>query len=197
LPEVSSIGYIADLVAVVGMHNQYHTRYARHSGLEKKYAKLRNPYREYEEHGDIDRWYVCVFEAKATRADFLNTFNGKKTPHSEARLTPVGTAHWVVAEKGVCRPEELPDFWGLLVPYGAGLSEKKLPKLNVLSDSSLHTIAFDMMWLQMNFRRSFYDQIQRMSERIEKVHRAILMDRSKKELLQLSEKAVKACEGFV
>jgi len=132
LPEANVVGYIADFVAIAGMHDEHHTRYTRHSGLTKKYmsSRLTDERLEQKVFGDIDRWYVCVFEAKVSRADFLNTFGGEKTPHAEARMKPVGTAHWVVAEKGICSPEELPEFWGLLVPYGTGLTELKMPKLH-------------------------------------------------------------------
>ena len=146
--------------------------------------------------GDINRYYVCVFEVKVSRPDFLNTFGERKTPHSEARLEPVGTAHWVVAEKGICKPEELPDFWGLLTPYGVGLSERKMPKLNILKDSELHAMAFDMLWLSMNFRTSFYDQLIEMARKIQGVHDAIVRDKPKEELLKLAAKSRKACRGL-
>jgi len=196
LPEANVVGYIADFVAIAGMYSGQHTRYTSHSGLTKKYASC-GPNRLYQEHGDIDRWYVCVFEVKVSRNDFLNTFGGRKSPHAKARLKPVGTAHWVVAEKGICEPEELPDFWGLLTPYGSGLTEKKMPKLNILPDSSIHAIAFEMLWLQMNCRRSFYDQMIDMAKTIENVHQAIIAGKPAGELLRRSSQAVKTCRGFV
>jgi len=143
-----------------------------------------------------DRWFACVFEVKVSREDFLNTFGNRKTSHAKARMEPVGTAHWVVAEKGICKPEELPDFWGLLVPYGTGLTEKKMPKLNLLPESRLHAMAFDMLWLQMNYRRSYYFQIRDMSDTIKDVHEAILKDKPKLELLRRSRKAIEACRGL-
>ena len=195
LTEVNAVGYIADVVAIAGMQSEYHTRYARHSGLEKKYANygLNNIYKEY---GDIDRWYACVFEVKVSRADFLNTFSNKKSAHAQARMKPVGTAHWVVAEKGICEPQELPEFWGLLTPYGAGLSEKKKPKLHVLPDSTLHAISFEMMWLQMNYRQSYFDQMIDMAKTVKDLHLAIRSGSDKKKLLELSSKAAQACRGF-
>ncbi len=195
LPECNVVGYIADFVAIAGMLDQYHTRYARHSGLTKKYASygLKNLYQEY---GDIDRWYVCVFEVKVSRPDFLNTFGNKDTPHAKARMEPVGTAHWVVAEKGICSPEELPDFWGLLVPYGTGLTEKKIPKLYILPSAELHSIAFDMLWLQMNHRSSYYDQLIDMAKTIGDVHRAIIRGKPTNEIIHLSNIAIKACRGM-
>jgi len=195
LPESNVVGYIADYVAIAGMHDAHHERYARHAGLKtKSMAHWKN--NEYKIRGDIDRWYVCVFEVKVSRADFLNTFGGKDTPHAKARMEPVGTAHWVVADKGICKPEELPDFWGLLEPYGTGLTEKKIPKLNILPDSHIHAIAFDMLWLQMNSRASYHRQLEEMSKSIEDVHSALVRQKPIRELLRLSNIAVAACRGF-
>lgn len=198
LPEANVVGYIADFVAIAGMYNSHHTRYTRHSGLKKKYmsSQLIDGRWVRKVLGDVDRWYVCVFEVKVSRNDFLNTFGGKHTPHAKARMEPVGTAHWVVAEKGICEPDELPDFWGLLVPYGAGLTEKKMPKLHPLPEENLHAIAFDMLWLQMNYRRSYYDQMADMAGAIKSIHHAVLAGKSQAELLELSSRARKACKGL-
>lgn len=208
--EANCVGYIADFVAIAGMYDAQHTRYTRHSGLKKKYMNPRYSMKKYVApeiypsngdymkskavFGDIGRWYVCVFEVKVSRADFLNTFNGKDTTHAKARMEPVGTAHWVVADKGVCKSEELPDFWGLLTPYGAGLTELKMPKLNVLTDSSIHAIAFDMLaWLNMNFRSETYYRIKRMTRAIRDLYAALIGEKSRSELIRLSSKALKEC----
>lgn len=201
LPEANVVGYIADFVAIAGMNDEHHSRYTKNSGLSKMYMspvfnKNNFGHQDYQIKGDIDRWYACVFEVKVSRSDFLNTFGNKKTAHAKARMEPVGTAHWVVAEKGICKPEELPDFWGLLVPYGAGLTELKMPKLQLLPEEQLHALAFDMLWLQMNYRVSYYDQMVAMSKSIHEVRRAIRYGKSKAELLQLSLKAINACRGL-
>lgn len=200
LPESNFVGYVADFVAIAQMLDAEHTRYSSHSGCKKKYMTCRRS--DDGElirtvHGDIDRYYVCVFEVKVSRGDFLNTFGSRKTPHSKARAVPVGTAHWVVADKGVCEPKELPDFWGLLTPYGAGLTESKMPKLNILQDSEIHAMAFDMLWLQMNNRYSYYEQLNEMAKAIQLVQDGIIKDKPIGELLRRSRQAVKACRGFV
>ncbi len=199
LPESNFVGYIADYVAIAGMHDEQHTRYTRHSGLTKKtMSHWHND--KYKVSGDIDRWYVCIFEVKVSRGDFLHTFKwgcGNETPHAKARKQPVGTAHWVVADKGICKPDELPDFWGLLTPYGTGLTELKMPKLNVLPDSKIHAMAFDMLWLQMNYRTSYYRQLEEMAETISNVHKAIIREKPIEELVKLSNEAVNACRGFI
>lgn len=200
LPECNVVGYIADFVAIAGLWDEAHTKYTRHSKLTKKYMsssydKQMNLTRETR--GDIDRYYVCVFEVKVSRADFLNTFGDKGSAHAKARMKPVGTAHWVVADKGVCQPEELPEFWGLLEPYGSGLTEKKIPQLNVLTDSAIHSMAFDMLWLQMNCRSSYYDQLGDMAQAIGSVKAAILRGEPVDEISRKCDCAIKACEGFV
>lgn len=199
LPESNVVGYVADFVAIAGMYNEHHTKYARHSGLTKKCLTPDwSPGGKgiYIEHGDIDRWFVCVFEVKVSRNDFLNTFGDRDTSHAKARMKPAGTAHWVVAEKGICKPEELPEFWGLLTPYGTGLTELKKPKLNILPDSKLHAMAFDMLWLQMNYRRSYFEQMIDMAKTVKDVHDAIIRNKPRSELLRQSKRAVKACRGF-
>lgn len=199
LPESNVVGYVADFVAIARMYDSEHKKYTDYSKLTMKYMTSRkvDDSWEWQIFGDIDRHYVCVFEVKVSRNDFLNTFGGRKTPHSTARMEPVGTAHWVVADKGVCRPEELPDFWGLLTPYGAGLTEAKKPKLNILSDSDIHAIAFDMLFLQMNLRSSYYDQLYEMAKAIQLVQEGIVKEMPKGELLRRSGQAIKACRGFV
>ena len=201
LPECNVVGYVADFVAIAGMYNEYHERYTRHSGLTKKYMAS-----SYDSEmnltriirGDIDRWYVCVFEIKVSRPDFLNTFGkGVKSAHAQARMTPVGTAHWVVADKGICRADELPDYWGLLEPYGGGLTEKRIPKLNILSDETIHSMAFDMLWLQMNCRSSYYDQLREMAETIGDVKAAIVRGAAIGEINRRCDQAVESCRGFI
>ncbi len=193
-PEVESVGYAADFVAIAGMYEKYHRRYTKHSGLTMKYLNF-GLKRIYQEYGDIDRWYVCVFEVKVSRSDFLNTFGNRDSAHAKERMEPVGTAHWVVAEKGICKPEELPDFWGLLTPYGSGLTEVKMPILNVLPNERIHAIGFDMLWLQMNKRKSYYEQVLDMEESVKNLHRAIMRGATTEELLPLSGKAISVCHG--
>lgn len=195
LPEAPIVGYAADLVVIAGIDGAEHSKRARHAGLEEK-RMIRRASGEYEIRGEFDRWWICVFEVKVSRADFLNTFGGKDSPHAKARIVPVGTFHWVVADKGVCKPEEVPDFWGLLVPYGSGLSERKMPKVNVLSDAELHAIAFDLFWMSQNYRGSYYDQLEDMAKSVQSLNRAIITDCGPEELLRLSAAAVTACKGF-
>ncbi|MCK5611538.1 hypothetical protein KAR91_57235 [Candidatus Pacearchaeota archaeon] len=201
LPECGAVGYVADFVAVSRMNDPEHEKYCKNSGLtamsmHQQWQGKGVPYK-WVTTGDIDRHYVNVFEVKVSRADFLNTFGGKDTGHAKARMEPAGTAHWLVAEKGICRPEELPDFWGLIEPYGSGLSEKKKPKLNILAEHEIHAIAFDMMWLSMNTRVSYFDQICEMAKAVRFTHSAIVREKPRGEILRRSEQAVKTCCGLL
>jgi len=199
LPECNIVGYVADFVAIARMNDTPHERYCRRSGLKPMSmcrvwdgvgpaATCENVIR-----GDIDRHYVCVFEAKVSRADFLNTFGGTDSPHAKARMEPVGTAHWVVADKGVCKPDELPDFWGLLEPYGTGMTETKMPKLNILKESIIHSFAFDMMWLQMNYRTSYYDHLHNVADAVRGIEVAVNMGKPIGEIKRRTKNAVELC----
>jgi len=198
IPEFNAVGYVADFFAIAGMHDEHHTRYTKASGLTKQYMSSRSENGKCVQKifGDIDRWYACIFEVKVSRADFLNTFGNRESIHSKARKEPVGTAHWVIAERGICQPKELPDLWGLLIPYGSGLTEKKMPQLNVLPESTLHAFAFELLWLQMNYRPSYYCQMTDMAEKIRRLHRAIITKKPQCELLRCSNQVIKTCRGM-
>lgn len=191
LAECSVVGYLADFFAIAGMQNAHHERYAKYSGLKMMSMGSRMTDDGWETviRGDVDRWYVCVFEVKVSRSDFLNTFGKKDSPHAKARMEPVGTAHWVVAEKGICKPEELPDFWGLLEPYGVGLTEKKMPKLNILPDKTLHAFGFDLLFMQTNFRKGYYDQMCDMRNILKELKVAIIRDQPTGKLFEKAQKA--------
>lgn len=200
LPECNIVGYIADFVAIARMNNAPHEKYCRYCNLEpmsmnQVWQGRGMPLKDVIK-GDIDRHYVCVFEVKVSRSDFLNTFGGKDSNHAKARTEPVGTAHWVVADKGICKPEELPDFWGLLEPYGGGMTEKKMPKLNILPENIIHSFAFDMMWLQMNYRSSYYDQLHDMADAVKEIQAAILRGKPIGEISRRTRIALEKCKGF-
>ena len=72
-----------------------------------------------------------------------------------------------------------------------------MPKLNVLPDSSIHAMAFDMLWLQMNFRSSYQQQLVEMTQTIGDVHAAIIKEKPREELVFLSNRAVNSCRGFI
>jgi hypothetical protein len=97
------------------------------------------------EKGDIPDYFSCVFEAKATRADFLSTFGGRDNDHKN-RAEPAAHLHWVVTERGVCEPGEVPGHWGLLVRRGRGLSEKKRPGYIARTELDVLRLADRLVW---------------------------------------------------
>lgn len=97
---------------------------------------------------------ALIFEAKASRSDFLATF-GESDRHAN-RLDPVGHFHFVVSCKGVCEPADVPKPWGLLVQRGSGLSVYKRPEFTPEAGASnIGMIAHRMLWKhdQGHYRR--------------------------------------------
>ncbi len=141
-------GYVADAVVLCRLQNCFFKRYCEHSHLtpitgygilDKAKGKV-----VYKWEGEVDNYFACIFEAKASRSDFLSTFNdGEKHKN---RHKPIGNLHWCITPKGLVRPDELPDFWGLLEPYGAGLTEKKIPLINLLTNAEIDRIAHQLLW---------------------------------------------------
>jgi hypothetical protein len=120
-------GYVADAVALCGFQGEYFEKYTLHKKEKFEF-----------------NYFACIFEAKVSRADFLSTFN--KSPKHQNRQQPIGSLHWCVTPKGLIRPEELPDFWGLLEEYGCGLTEKRRPIFNILSEQQFDKIAHNLLW---------------------------------------------------
>lgn len=177
LPELQIISYIADFVAIAGLHSVFAHRYS--------------PPQERPQ-----RWNICVFEVKVSRGDFLNTFGpNKNSRHATARRRPVGTLHWIIADKGVCTHEEVPDFWGLLTPYGAGLSEKKRPTYKTVEPTQVDALAFDLLFTGMNFRNSFFYQLVHIGDHIKALRRAVVHDESKKQILERLDALTSKCRG--
>jgi len=141
-------GYVADAVALCSLQDRFVRAYCEHSNLKqlvgnahrnKESGKI-----EYTFAGDVGNYLACIFEAKVTRSDFLATF-GNGGRHKN-RLTPVGALHWCVTPRGLVGPDEVPGFWGLLVPYGGGLSELKKPTIQILNEPDMDRIAHKLLW---------------------------------------------------
>lgn len=147
-------GYVADAVALCSLQNRFFQRYCEHSKLEPMTGYPR--YQEdkgkvvYETRGDVGNYFACIFEVKVSRADFLSTF-GKGKNHAN-RHEAIGSLHWCVTPKGLIKPDELPDFWGLLEPYGSGLTEKSIPTINILTDEALFIFAHQLIWPLQAYR---------------------------------------------
>lgn len=141
-------GFVADAASISVMyHSEFRSR-CNGWGLTAKtftYEVAKNGSLNRNEKGDIPDYFGSVFEAKATRADFLSTFGGRDNKHAN-RLAPVAHLHWVVTEPGVCEPSEVPSFWGLLVRRGRGLSEKKRPAYLEMTRDAILELADRLLW---------------------------------------------------
>jgi len=125
--------YVADVVALCSFQGRYHDQYS--------------PGEKYTEQ-------LLVFEAKATRADYLSTFRHSydKRPNAHVnRLTPIGSLHWIVAFPKVCDSDEVPDPWGLLVRTGGGLRELKAPTFYGITEKQRLNAAYELLWYGNSF----------------------------------------------
>lgn len=143
-------GYVADAVGLGTFQWRYAATYIGEDKLPQ------------EIEGVLVPEVACIFEAKATRSDFLATFgNGDR---HENRKYPIGDLHWAVCTRKIAEPGELPDFWGLLVTRGGGLQELKPPIYYPVSQSTLDHIAYQVLWYAKNshepFARGVYDTLE-------------------------------------
>jgi hypothetical protein len=94
---------------------------------------------------------VCIFECKASRADFLATFGLNPKNHIN-RHEKQGTLHWVVAAQGVVRDSDDLGFWGLLVQSGRGLREVRIPQRDYLTRDQINAVAYELLWYGLEAR---------------------------------------------
>ena len=131
-------GYIADAVALGNLQQRFDLRYwANH------HRDLQFSHRFHERHYE----QAFVFEAKATRADFLSTFSNRNGSHQN-RFLPVGTHHWVVIAKDIVKPEETErlGFWGVLIESGSGLKEVRAPYWCNIEKQKILELSHTILW---------------------------------------------------
>lgn len=131
-------GYVADVVALGNLQQRYDLEY-----WENHHKDPRFNHRHHERHYE----QVYIFEAKATRADFLSTFLRFSGNHIN-RNTPIGTHHWIVIAKGIVKPEEMESlgFWGVLIESGNGLREIRPPYWCNIERQRVLEIAHAILW---------------------------------------------------
>ena len=143
-------GYVADAVGLCAFQQRFADAYVGKSNMERDGIYLIVPE------------VICVFEAKATRSDFLATFGGGER-HAN-RNSPVGNLHWCVCPQNVALPGDLPDWWGLLSRRGAGLEELRAPTFRPQDDATLFRMAYQVLWYaknnQQRFARAVYDSLE-------------------------------------
>lgn len=139
--------YVADAVVMCTLQSRFDTNY-----------------KEASNRGDLGYLseQVCIFEVKVSRSDFLATFK-----RDTNRFYPVGTLHWCVALPGLIDFKELPDFWGLLMPSGRGLTELRAPIFCPISLPTLHEHAYQLLWVP--YRWSFAEALQEKDREIQRL----------------------------
>jgi len=144
-PEIQvADGYIADAVVLGGLQHRFFMSYCKLWEVEPEVVMHWRPTMPENAKPQIPCSFAHIFEAKATRSDFLSTF-GPSDRHQN-RMTPVGTTHWVVTEPNVCTPDEVPSFWGLLVRRGRGLREIKAPQYTGYDERAMERLAYRILW---------------------------------------------------
>ena len=131
-------GYVADAVALGNLQQRYDLEYWANHHQDRQFN-----HRHHERHHE----QAFVFEAKATRSDFLSTFGSPYGNH-ENRFTPIGTHHWVVIAKGIVKPEEIENlqFWGVLIQSGNGLREIRPPYWCNIERQNILKLAHTILW---------------------------------------------------
>jgi len=126
-------GYVADAVVLCSFQQRYAERFIGKENFERL-----------SDFTYLIPEVLCVFEAKATRADFQGTFGGGERQAN--RHEPVGSLHWCVTPRKLVLPEELPDFWGLLQTRGLGLEVVRRPVYYKVNDRVLEKAAYQILW---------------------------------------------------
>jgi hypothetical protein len=126
-------GYIADAVAISGLTFSQNKIFCGKGNVERNY------------NSKVADDYSFIFESKVSRSDFQTTF-GRGYESGNRRIREANF-HFVVTPKGLVKPEEVPEFWGLLEKSGAGLSIKKMAQFIEFDspDECLHGIAYSIL----------------------------------------------------
>ena len=139
-------GYVADFAAL-GWWGAQHCREWGIYGDLRRVEMTEGDYTyeviEHDRSPDV-RSLLFVVEAKATRADFLSTFN--ESEHHANRKEAVGSLHWIATNRGICDPSEVPGFWGLLEPRGAGMREMKRASYHETTEEIVNQCAYILLW---------------------------------------------------
>ena len=67
--------------------------------------------------------YSVLVECKASRSDFMSD---KNKGHQRTKIS-MGDKRYYLAPKGIIKPGEVPEKWGLLEPYGNGIKKIVYP----------------------------------------------------------------------
>jgi hypothetical protein len=126
-------GYVADVVAMLTFQYRFADRYHQLSMRPGSTVC------------QLQEESVCIFECKASRADFLSSFGPNPKQHVN-RHEKAGVLHWVVASRGVVCAEDFLGlgFWGLLEESGRGLCEYKAPEPSSMTRAEINEVAYEL-----------------------------------------------------
>ena len=77
--------------------------------------------------------YSVLIECKASRSDFL----GDKNKSHHRWDSGMGSRRYYFTPKNLIKPEELPEGWGLIEPYGRGFTIIESAELNINKSSNM------------------------------------------------------------
>lgn len=139
-------GYVADVAALGWWKTPHCEEWGVYGKLRARKETIEGYSYTVMEHERVPevRSLLFVVESKASRSDFLSTFN-ESEKHGN-RKEPIGSLHWVAANREVCEPSELPDFWGLLEPRGSGMREIKRPSYHETTNEIVNQCAYILLW---------------------------------------------------
>lgn len=126
--------YIADALLIGSLQGRHFDHYN-----PRQNKRTRGLDRSLETNDD----WIYIFESKVSRADFLNHFNKNKPSN---RTNPEGSLHWIVTPKNLVTVDEVPEFWGLFEARGNGLTERKRPILQGITDEQYLKITHNILW---------------------------------------------------
>lgn len=149
-----AVGYVVDAAAICCLQQRFAETY-----IGEEYFERPNAFTL------VVPEVVFVFEAKATRSDFLSTFgNGPRHENRKSVTDAVAHFHYCVCPHKVAKPEELPPFWGLLQTRGAGLGVIRRAEFCDVGRSVVTEAAYNILWYakynHSRFARSIYDELE-------------------------------------
>ncbi len=137
-------GYVADAVALASLQWRFLNHYMSESGFTRPDMHTGFGGWRDEAGAEVLTEFAWVFEAKATRPDFLATFGGRGKKHVN-RHTPIGSLHWCVVPKNLGDVRELPAFWGLLEMCGQGLRVVRIARVFNVSQGLIHRFGYEIL----------------------------------------------------
>lgn len=101
-----------------------------------------------------DYWSTTLIEVKVSRSDFLND---ARKPFREHPEQGIGMKRLYLCPKGLIKPEELPDGWGLLWEDGGKIEVVKEPDLFEIRDTASEALLYASVFRRCGIRPQVFD----------------------------------------